>query len=80
VVDGPGELGQRFGRCTGVVAELRCCGGGRRQPNHLAAAVAPRLYQGAHGGGLAGAGRGDGQLQPRPGGAHRTNQSCLSRI
>jgi hypothetical protein len=80
VVDGPGELSQRFGWCAGGVVELRGCGGGGGQSDHLAAAVAPRLNQGAHGGGLAGAGRGDRQLQPRPGGAHGTNQSGLSRI
>jgi hypothetical protein len=62
MVDGPGELGQRFGWCAGVVAELRGCGGRRREPDYLAAAVAPRPSQGARGGGFPGAGGGDGEL------------------
>ena len=33
VVDGPGELGQRVGRCAGGVAELRSCGGDGASPN-----------------------------------------------
>ena len=80
VVDGPGELRQGFGRGTGGVAELRSRGGRRGQPDHLAAAVAPRPNQGAHGGGLPGASGGDRELQPRPGGAHGTNQSRLSGV
>ena len=80
VVDGPGELRQRVGRYAGGVAELRRRGGGRGQPDHVAAAVAPRPSQGAHGGGLPGASGRDRELQPRPGGAHGTNQSGLSGI
>jgi hypothetical protein len=80
VVDGPGELGQRLGWCTGGVAKLRRRGGRRREPEHLAAAVAPRPSQGTHRGGFPGAGRGNRQLQPRPGGAHVPNQSRLPGI
>src|SRR5215207_2094568 len=80
VVDGPAELGERFGRYAGVVTELRRRGGRRRQPDHLPAAVGPRPSQGAHGGGLAGASGRDRELQPRPGGAHGPDQSGLSGI
>ena len=73
VLEGPGEFGQCVGRYAGGVAELRCRGGRRGQPDHLTAAVAPRPSQGAHSGGLPGAGGSDRQLQPRPGGAHVTN-------
>ena len=40
--------------------------------------VGPGQGEGAHGGGLPGAGRGDRQLQPCPGGAHleRTREAC----
>jgi hypothetical protein len=80
VVDGPGELGQRFGSGAGVVAELRRCCGGWGEADHLPAAVGPGLNQGAHGRGLPCACRGDGQLQSRPGGGHGTNQGGLPGV
>jgi hypothetical protein len=80
VVDGPGELRQRFCWCPGGVAELRRRRGRPGQPDHVAAAVGPRLNQRAPGGGFPAPVPGDGQLQPRPGGAHGTNQSGLSGI
>jgi hypothetical protein len=52
MINGPSQFFQRFGWCTGGVAELRRCGGGGGQPEYLAAAVAPRPSQGPHGGGL----------------------------
>ena len=75
VVDGPGELGQRFGWCTGGVAELRRRGGGRGTDD-VAAAVAPRLSQGAHGGGFpAPAGRSPAAAAPEVHMA-RTRPAC----
>jgi len=59
MIDGPGQFRQRFGRCTGGIAELCRSGGGRGQAEHLAAAVAPCASQGGHGGGFAGPGRSD---------------------
>jgi hypothetical protein len=79
VVDGPSELGQRFGWCAGGVAELRCCGGGRASPTtwpSLSVHALARVRMAV----VSGASRGNGQVQPRPGGAHGTNQSGLSRV
>ena len=50
--------------------EDRGRGGGRGEADHLAAVFGPGQGEGAHGGGLPGAGGGDRQLQPGPGGAH----------
>ena len=47
---------------------------------HLAAVLGPGQGEGAHGGGLPGAGRGDRQLQPGTGGAHLPDQRSLPGI
>jgi hypothetical protein len=70
VLQGPGELGQGVGGDAGLLAQDRGRDGGRGEPDHLAAVLGPRQSEGAHRGGLPGAGGGDRELQTCPGGAH----------
>ena len=46
----------------------------------MASVLGPGEGEGAHGSGLAGAGRGDRELQPSPGGAHLADQEGLPSI
>ena len=80
VLQRPGELGQRVGADAGLLAKDRSRGGGRGKPDHLAAVLGPGQGEGPHGGGLPGAGGGDRQLQPGPGGAHLADQRGLPGI
>ena len=80
VAQGPGELGEGVGADAGLLAEDGGRGGRRGQAEHLAAVLGPGQGEGAHGGCLSGAGRGDRQLQPCPGGAHLADQCRLPSI
>ena len=64
LVDGPGE--PREGICldAGGFGELGCRGGGGGKAEDVAATGRPGVGQGSEGGGLAGPGRCDHQLQP----------------
>lgn len=54
--------------------------GGRREADDGAAAVPPRGREGAHGGGLAGAGGGDGELQAGAAGGHLADERDLPGV
>ena len=79
-LDGPDELGEGVGAGVGLGAQHLGRGGGRGEPDHVAAALDPRRGQGTHGGGLARPGGGDGQLQPRPGGGEVPDQRGLPGV
>ena len=70
----PGEFGEGVGADAGLLAEDGGRGSRRGEAEHLAAVLGPGQGEGAHGGGLPGAGRGDRELQPGPGGAHLADQ------
>nr|WP_236567512.1 hypothetical protein [Nocardia sp. CY41] len=55
-------------------------GRGRRDPDHRAALGPPRPHQHLHRRGLAGPGRGDRHLQPRPGSRERPHEGTLTGI
>jgi hypothetical protein len=76
----PGELGQRVGADAGLLGENSGCGRGRGEAEHLAAVLGPGESEGAHGGGLSGACRGDRQLYTCPRGAHLADQEGLPII
>ena len=77
---GAGQLDE-FGDGVGGGAEFArehfCRRGRRRQAHDRATAVAPRGRECGGRGGLPGAGRGDGELNPRPGGGHLPDQGAL---
>ena len=80
VVDGPGEFGQGVGWGAGLLAELAAAAADGASPITWPPPSSPGRGQGAHGGGLPGAGGGDRQLQPGPGGGHRPDQSGLPGV
>jgi hypothetical protein len=76
----PGELGEGLGADAGLLAKnsSRCSRWG--QAEHLAAVLGPGQGEGTHGGGLAGTGRRDRQLQPGTRAAHLPDQRSLPSI
>ena len=64
----------------GLLAKNGGRGSRRGEAEHLAAVFGPGQGEGAHGGGFPGAGRGDRELQARPGGAHLADQCGLPSI
>ena len=80
VVKGPGEFGEGVGADAGLLGEDGGRGSRRGEAEHLAAVLGPGQGEGAHGGGLPGAGGGDRELQTCPGGAHLADQCGLPSI
>ena len=80
VLEGPGELGKGVGTNAGFFAQDGGRGRRRGEADDLAAVLGPGQGEGAHRGGLPGAGRRNRQLHPCPGGAHLPDQSCLSGV
>ena len=80
VGEAPGELGQGVGVARADVAEFlgRLRGGGETED--LAAGVGPGASQHPHGGGLAGAGGCEGQLESSPGGGEVVDQAGLGVV
>ena len=62
VGEGPGQLGQGVGVAGDGLAEFVGGLGGRREADHLTAALGPGVREDAHRGGLAGPGRSEGEL------------------
>jgi hypothetical protein len=79
-VDVPDELGEGVG--VGADLLTQHCGGGRGgcQADDVAAAGGPRTGQHAHGDGLAGAGRGEGQLHGARVGRELADELHLARV
>jgi hypothetical protein len=74
---GPGELGQGVGGRAELLTQDGGRGGGRGEPDDGAAVLDPRGGQGSHGGGLAGAGGRDRELEAGTGGGHPvTSAAC----
>ena len=80
VLEAPGEFGQGVGVDAGVLGEDGGCGGGWGEADDLSAGLGPGQGEGAHRGGLSGAGGRDRQLDPGAGGAHLADQGCLPGI
>ncbi|ETA89981.1 hypothetical protein O984_24670 [Mycobacterium avium 05-4293] len=82
-VAGVGELdqfGDRVGRGGEVLSQDFSRAGGGCQPDDGAATVAPGGRQGGHGGGFAGAGRGERELHASTGGGHLAHQDRLALV
>jgi hypothetical protein len=62
VPQGPGEFGECVGADAGLFGKNSGCGRGGGEAEDLAAVLGPGQGEGAHRGGLAGAGRGDREL------------------
>ena len=80
VVEGVGEEGHRVGVGVDLGAQLGGRGGRRCEADDGAAAVAPRGGEGAHGGGLAGAGGGDRELEAGSAGGHLADERDLAGV
>jgi hypothetical protein len=80
MVQGPGELGECVGSDAGLLGKDSRRGGRWGQAEDLTAVLGPGHREGAHGGGLPGAGGGNRKLQTCPGAAHLTDQCRLTSI
>ncbi len=79
MVEAPGQLGEGVAGHAELVLESFGRGRRRRQPDDRAARLRPRGAEDAHGGGLACAGRSDGELDSSPGAGHVADEVALAR-
>ena len=78
MVEAPAELGERVAGHVELVGKGLRGGRGRRQSDHGAAGLRPRRAEDAHGSGLAGAGRGDRELDAPSGAGHLADEVALA--
>ena len=78
MVETPGELGEGVAGHVQLVGQGLRGGRGRSESDHPAAGLRPRSAEHAHGGGLASAGRSDGELDALPRAGHFADEVALA--
>ena len=79
MVETPGELGEGVAGHVQLIGQGLRGGRGRRQSDHRSTGLGPCRAEDAHGGGLAGAGRGDGELDALSRARHVADEVALAR-